>query len=210
MLVDSLTEQLHSFASNFEISKDKIEMSVSKAEAETIIQENLADLNMGVNQWIREVYNLDGVKDVETPAAVQLHGKQPIITDIIPDPKLPENLDGPVDARVPVLSEFRGNESGIVGARTVRYATCVKVNERTVIGILVRQRNNDGSIKDKYKKNREEVDATPDYFEKKDKTDLGSKMTIAPSNIIFLFPAIKHYLNQGKDKIFANCVYEEG
>jgi hypothetical protein len=35
-------------------------------------------------------------------------------------------------------------------------------------------------------------------------------MTIAPSNIIFLFPAIKHYLNQGKDKIFANCVYEEG
>ena len=25
------------------------------------------------------------------------------------------------------------------------------------------------SIKDKYKKNREEVDATPDYFEKKDK-----------------------------------------
>jgi radical SAM peptide maturase (CXXX-repeat target family) len=48
------------------------------------------------------------------------------------------------------------------------------------------------------------------HYEKKYKTDLGSKMTIAPSNIIFLFPAVKHYLNQGKREIFANCVYEEG
>lgn len=53
------------------------------------------------------------------------------------------------------------------------------------------------------------MDAACDY-ESKFKADLGSKMTIAPSNIIFLFPAIKHYLNQGKEEIFANCVYEEG
>ena len=53
------------------------------------------------------------------------------------------------------------------------------------------------------------VDAAQD-FEKRFNQDLGSKMTIAPSNIIFLYPAIKHYLDSGKRIIFANCVYEEG
>lgn len=53
------------------------------------------------------------------------------------------------------------------------------------------------------------IDAAQD-FEKRLNVDLGSKMTIAPSNINFLFPAVKHYLSQGKETIFANCVYEEG
>lgn len=53
------------------------------------------------------------------------------------------------------------------------------------------------------------IDAATD-FENRYKVDLGSKMTIAPSNIIFLYPAIKHYLDSGKKEIFANCVYEEG
>lgn len=53
------------------------------------------------------------------------------------------------------------------------------------------------------------IDAATD-FEKKHDIDLGSKMTIAPSNILFLYPAIKHYLDSGADPIFANCVYEEG
>ncbi len=39
---------------------------------------------------------------------------------------------------------------------------------------------------------------------------MGSKMTIAPSNLIFLYPALKHYLNSNSDVIHANCVYEEG
>lgn len=52
-------------------------------------------------------------------------------------------------------------------------------------------------------------DAATD-FEQRFNIDLGSKMTIAPSNIIFLFPAIKHYLDTGRTEIFANCVYEEG
>lgn len=53
------------------------------------------------------------------------------------------------------------------------------------------------------------IDAATD-FEEKYKTDLGSKITIAPSNIIFLYSAIKHYLDLGKNNIMANCVYEEG
>lgn len=53
------------------------------------------------------------------------------------------------------------------------------------------------------------IDAAED-FEKRFSEDLGSKMTIAPSNINFLFPAIKHYLSKGKTLIHANCVYEEG
>lgn len=40
--------------------------------------------------------------------------------------------------------------------------------------------------------------------------DIGSKMTIAPSNVIFTYSALKHYLDQGKQRIFANCVFEEG
>lgn len=39
---------------------------------------------------------------------------------------------------------------------------------------------------------------------------LGSKMTIAPSNVIFTYSALKHYLDQGRRQIFANCVFEEG
>lgn len=35
-------------------------------------------------------------------------------------------------------------------------------------------------------------------------------MTIAPSNIIFVYSALKHYLEQGADEIFANCVFEKG
>ena len=45
-------------------------------------------------------------------------------------------------------------------------------------------------------------------YEKRSGTQLGSKMTIAPNNIIFLYPAIKHYLESGKQEIFANTVYE--
>lgn len=40
--------------------------------------------------------------------------------------------------------------------------------------------------------------------------DLGSKMTIAPSNLMFLVPALKHYMNSGREIIYANTVYEEG
>lgn len=47
-------------------------------------------------------------------------------------------------------------------------------------------------------------------FENRYNTKLGSKMTIAPSNIIFVYPALKHYLEQGADEIFANCVFEKG
>lgn len=47
-------------------------------------------------------------------------------------------------------------------------------------------------------------------FEKRYNTKLGSKMTIAPSNIIFVYSALKHYLKQGADEIFANCVFEKG
>lgn len=46
-------------------------------------------------------------------------------------------------------------------------------------------------------------------FEKRFNVDLGSKMTIAPSNIIFLYPALKHYMDNGKKRIHANCVYED-
>lgn len=55
----------------------------------------------------------------------------------------------------------------------------------------------------------EAIYAATDY-EKRWKTDIGSKMTIAPSNIIFVYPALKHYLDIGKTEIYANCVYEEG
>lgn len=39
---------------------------------------------------------------------------------------------------------------------------------------------------------------------------LGSKMTIAPSNLKYLYSALKHYLDSGSDEINANCVFEEG
>lgn len=47
-------------------------------------------------------------------------------------------------------------------------------------------------------------------FEEKTGYSLGSKMTIAPSNVIFTYSALKHYLEQGKTQIFANCVFEDG
>lgn len=39
---------------------------------------------------------------------------------------------------------------------------------------------------------------------------MGSKITIAPGNISFLYEAIKHMVELGYDEINANCVYEKG
>lgn len=39
---------------------------------------------------------------------------------------------------------------------------------------------------------------------------MGSKITIAPGNIIYLYEAIKHMISLDYDDINANCVYEEG
>lgn len=39
---------------------------------------------------------------------------------------------------------------------------------------------------------------------------MGSKITIAPENISFLFDAVKHMVELGYDEINANCVYEKG
>lgn len=47
-------------------------------------------------------------------------------------------------------------------------------------------------------------------FENRNQVSLGSKMTIAPSNIIFLYSALKHYMDNGSQIINANCVFEEG
>ena len=55
----------------------------------------------------------------------------------------------------------------------------------------------------------DEAIAAANHYEKTNNTRLGSKMTIAPSNIIFLYPALKHYLDSGADIIYANCVYED-
>lgn len=38
---------------------------------------------------------------------------------------------------------------------------------------------------------------------------LGSKMTIAPENLVFLNVALKHYLQTGSEEINANTVYED-
>ena len=56
----------------------------------------------------------------------------------------------------------------------------------------------------------EAIHAATDYEKQYPMYQIGSKMTIAPSNIIFVYPALKHYLEQGKTEIFANCVFEEG
>lgn len=56
----------------------------------------------------------------------------------------------------------------------------------------------------------EAIHAATDYEKQYPMFRIGSKMTIAPSNIIFVYPALKHYLEQGKTEIFANCVFEEG
>ena len=53
----------------------------------------------------------------------------------------------------------------------------------------------------------EAIAAAHDY-ENRTNRQLGSKMTIAPSNLIFLYPALKHYLDSGAEVIHANCVYE--
>lgn len=39
---------------------------------------------------------------------------------------------------------------------------------------------------------------------------MGSKLTIAPANVKYVFKAIKHMMDMGYDTILANCVYEEG
>ena len=56
----------------------------------------------------------------------------------------------------------------------------------------------------------DEAKQAADDYEKRYNLKLGSKMTIAPGNIIFLYPALKHYLDSGAEVIYANCVYEEG
>lgn len=56
----------------------------------------------------------------------------------------------------------------------------------------------------------DEARAAADDYESKYHIQLGSKMTISPYNIIFLYPALKHYLESGAKEIHANCVYEEG
>ncbi len=56
----------------------------------------------------------------------------------------------------------------------------------------------------------EAIHAANDYERQYPMYKLGSKMTIAPSNIIFVYPALKHYLKSGAEEIFANCVFEEG
>lgn len=45
-------------------------------------------------------------------------------------------------------------------------------------------------------------------FETKHNIQLGSKITLAPSNIIFTYSALKHYMESGKEEIFCNQVYE--
>lgn len=39
---------------------------------------------------------------------------------------------------------------------------------------------------------------------------MGSKITIAPTNVTYLFDAIKHMIDLGYNEINANCVYEKG
>lgn len=56
----------------------------------------------------------------------------------------------------------------------------------------------------------EAIHAATDYEKQYPMFKIGSKMTIAPSNIIFTYVALKHYLEQGKTEIYANCVFEEG
>lgn len=52
------------------------------------------------------------------------------------------------------------------------------------------------------------VDAAQDWMKRG--YYMGSKITIAPGNISFLFDAIKHMTKLGYEEINANCVYEEG
>lgn len=52
------------------------------------------------------------------------------------------------------------------------------------------------------------VDAATDWMSRGNY--MGSKITIAPGNISFLYDAIKHMVELGYDEINANCVYEKG
>lgn len=56
----------------------------------------------------------------------------------------------------------------------------------------------------------DEAIAAANHYESNHNITLGSKMTIAPNNLMFLFPALKHYMQKGANIIHANCVYEEG
>ena len=40
--------------------------------------------------------------------------------------------------------------------------------------------------------------------------EMGSKITIAPANVVYLNKALRHMIDLGYDCIHANCVYEEG
>lgn len=55
----------------------------------------------------------------------------------------------------------------------------------------------------------EAIHAATEY-EKLSNNVIGSKITIAPENIHFVYYALKHYLDNGKDDIHANCVFEKG
>lgn len=53
------------------------------------------------------------------------------------------------------------------------------------------------------------VAAAKDWMENK-KGYMGSKITIAPGNITYLYDALVHMIDLGYEEINANCVYEEG
>lgn len=56
----------------------------------------------------------------------------------------------------------------------------------------------------------EEAIAAAKDYENKYHVVLGSKMTISPYNIKYLYDALKHYMDDGAQMIHANCVYESG
>ena len=39
---------------------------------------------------------------------------------------------------------------------------------------------------------------------------MGSKITIAPQNVQYVFEALKHMIELGYEEVNANCVFEEG
>lgn len=53
------------------------------------------------------------------------------------------------------------------------------------------------------------VAAAKDWMDNK-KGNMGSKITIAPDNITYLYDALIHMIDLGYDEINANCVYEKG
>ena len=48
------------------------------------------------------------------------------------------------------------------------------------------------------------------HFKENYNGHMGSKMTMAPGNIAYIFDAVKNLIELGYDEIFLNCVYEEG